>query len=530
MPEQTLPAAVESRIVIKKRRRFSAVWLVPLFAAAVGLWVGITTIRNQGPKITIVFHTAEGLEEGKTHVRYNGIVVGELSDIQISPDHKTVIATAKMHPNTEPFLVKDTKFWVVRPQISGANITGLGTLISGAYVGVEIGNSKARQRSFVALDNPPIEIGDVHGRFFTLKTPELGSLDRGTPIYFRRLPAGQVDSYELDKDGKSLNVKVFVKSPYDQYVNPNTRFWHASGIDVSLTASGLHVQTESFLSIVVGGLAFETPANGPVLSPAEENAVFTLFRDRTEAFRPPARDPQMYTLVFKGSVRGLSVGAPVELDGITIGEVTDIKAQFDASTFEFSAPVTIKVDPARFGVQMRGMPSAQQTNQTISGHRKIIDTLVARGLRARLQTGSLISGSQFIALDFYPDEPTVALDWAQEPVQLPTLPGQMQSMEDKLEGIVKKLEELPLKEIGDDLHKTIKTVDKTLLGAQTTFTNVNKILISADKMIAPDSALDQQLSAMLEEVGGAARAMRLLTDYLERHPEALVRGKSSEGK
>ena len=316
MPDEKSPAVVESRVVVKKRRGISMVWLVPLFAAAVGLWVAITTIRNQGPKITIVFHTAEGLEAGKTHIRYNGIDVGELSDIRISEDHKSVIATGKMHPKTEAFLVKDTQFWVVRPQISGANITGLGTLISGAYIGVEIGSSKEKERRFVALDNAPIETGGVHGRFFTLNTPELGSLDRGTPIYFRRLQAGQVASYALDADGKSLNVKIFVKSPYDQYVNPNTRFWQASGIDLSLTASGLRVETESLLSILIGGIAFETPLTEAALPPSNEDASFPLFRDRTDAYRPAASNPQMYTLVFKGSIRGLAVGAPVELNGI----------------------------------------------------------------------------------------------------------------------------------------------------------------------------------------------------------------------
>ena len=194
---------------------------------------------------------------------------------------------------------------MVRPRISGANVTGLGTLISGAYIGLEIGSSKETKRDFVALETPPVVTGDVPGRFFVLKTPDLGSLDNGTPIFFRRLQVGQVASYELDKDGKFLTVKVFVRAPYDQYVNPNTRFWQASGIDVSLSASGLKVQTQSVLSILIGGIAFETAATGPVLPPAEANTVFTLFSNRAEAFKPAARNPQTYQLIFKESVRGL---------------------------------------------------------------------------------------------------------------------------------------------------------------------------------------------------------------------------------
>src|SRR5262249_32011528 len=158
---------------------------------------------------------------------------------------------------------------------------------------------------------------------------------------------------------------------------------------------------------------FETPAGEPVMPPAQENATFTLFRDRTAAYRPPEHDPQVYTLVFQGSVRGLSIGAPVEFDGITVGEVTDIKAHFDARTYDFSVPVTIQVDPARFGVEVRGAAAEADLKMA---HRKVIETLVARGLRGRLETGSLISGAQYIAFEFIKDATPATLDWSQQPV------------------------------------------------------------------------------------------------------------------
>jgi paraquat-inducible protein B len=522
MPDEKATTVVESKIVTKKRGRISMVWLVPLFAAAVGLWVAINTIRNEGPKITLVFPTAESLEAGKTKIRYNGIDVGEISALQLSEDHQKVLAIAKMNPKTEPFLVKDTQFWVVRPQISGANISGLGTLISGAFIAVEIGSSKEKERRFVALDNPPMETGGVHGRFFYLKTPELGSLDRGSPIYFRRLAVGQVVSYELDKEARSLNVKIFVRTPYDHYVSPNTRFWEASGIDLSLTATGFHMQTESLLSILVGGIAFETPPTDVALPPAQEEASFVLFRDRTDAYRPPAHDPQLYTLIFKGTVRGLAIGAPVELDGIPIGEVIDINAQFDAKTSEFSAPVTIRVDPVRFGVEVTGLA----TNELKIARRKAVDALVGRGLRAQLKTGSMLTGAQFVDLDIFPDSPPAAIDWSQNPPQMPTVPGTMESLADNIASIVKKLNQLPLKDIGDSVHKTIGDLDQTVIGVRGSLTNADNLLISANKFVAPDSSLDQQLTLTLQQVGGAAQAMRILADYLERHPESLVRGKT----
>ena len=214
MPDRDppLPSVPQSRSVPKKRTRLSLVWFIPIVAAIVGAWVAVTRVLSEGPKITIVLHSAEGLEAGKTKIHYNGVDIGTVTAIRLSEDHQRVIITAQMAPKTQGFLVEDTKFWVVRPRISGANVTGLGTLISGAYIGVEIGSSKETKSDFVALETPPVITGEIPGRFFILKTPDLGSLDTGTPIYFRRLQVGQVASYDLDKDGKNLTVKVFVQS------------------------------------------------------------------------------------------------------------------------------------------------------------------------------------------------------------------------------------------------------------------------------------------------------------------------------
>src|SRR5713226_2148290 len=359
MPDRDPPIrpAPESRAVPKKRTRFSLVWFIPIVAALVGAWVAVTRVLREGPKITIVMKSAEGLEAGKTKVHYNGVDIGTVSTIELSRSHERVIATAQMTTRTEDFLVEDTRLWVVRPRISGANVTGLGTLISGAYIGFEIGASKEHKRDFVGLETPPVITSEVPGRLFVLKTPDLGSLDDGTPVFFRRLQVGQVSSYALDPDGKLLTVKVFVRAPYDQYVSPNTRFWHASGVDVSLSASGLKVQTQSALSILIGGIAFDTDSTLPVLPAAEANTTFTLFENREKAFEPGPRNPQTYQLIFNESVRGLAAGAPVEFRGIPIGEVADLRAQIDLKTFQFSVPVTIHLDPQRLGVKVLGASS-----------------------------------------------------------------------------------------------------------------------------------------------------------------------------
>ncbi|MGH7789328.1 MAG: intermembrane transport protein PqiB [Candidatus Binatia bacterium] len=529
MPDSDIvpPRVPEARAVSKKRTGLSLVWIVPLVAALVGGWVAVTRILGEGPQITIVFDSAEGLEAGKTKIHYNGVDVGTVTTIRLSDDHTQVITTAQMAPKTDDFLVEDTRFWVVSPRISGANVTGLGTLISGSYIGMEIGESKEKRRHFVGLTTQPVVTGDTPGRFFKLTTPDLGSLDTGTPIFFRRLQVGEVASYELDKDGQALTLKVFVNAPYDQYVNPNTRFWQASGIDVSLSASGLTVQTQSVLSVLIGGIAFETASTDALLPPAAADTSFRLFGNRADAFKLPPRAPQSFELIFTDSVRGLTVGAPVEFRGIPVGEVTAVRAQIDAKTFEFSAPVTILLDAPRLGVQIRDQESDADFDTV---RHQAIESLIAHGARAQLRSGNLLTGALFVAFDFFPDAPPVPIDWSQTPVRLPTIPGELEAIEASAASIIKKLDKIPYQQIGDELRKTIAELDRTLVSARGTLDKADTLVGNAGRIVEPNSVLAESLASTLQEVSSAARSVRVLADYLERHPEALIRGKTGEAQ
>lgn len=513
-PDDRRTDVPEARAVSRKRTHPSVVWIVPLIAALAGVWVAVARIMSEGPAITIQLDTAEGLEAGKTKIHYNGVDVGTVTTVRLSDDHQSVVATAQMAPGTDDFLVEGTKFWVVRPRISGANVSGLGTLISGSYLGMEIGASKKAVRSFVALTAPPVVTGDVAGTFFVLKAGELGSLDYGTPIYFRRLQVGEVVSYALDADGQTLTIRIFVKEPYDKYVQADTRFWQASGVDVTLSANGLTVQTQSVLSILVGGIAFETPTPG---QPAAAESVYRLFEDRGRAFQPAARDPQTYVLVFNESVRGLTVGAPVEFRGIKVGEVTHVRVQLDAKTAEITAPVTVVVDP-RLGVDIvdAGPPGE-------AFRERMLPELVARGFRGQLRSGNLLTGATYVALDMFPDAAPATVDMAAKPIQVPTVPGTLDGIESSIARIVKKLDGLPWERIGTG-------VDKAVVDLQGTLTSARGALDDARHLLGSQSGLGDQLGATLGEVNDAARALRVLADYLEQHPESLLRGKDGGAK
>ena len=547
IPEQDgFPEIPTAASVPKKQRRLSVVWIIPLVAAVIGGWIAVQKILSEGPKITIRFHNAEGLEAGKTKIKYNGVEIGTVSTVTLSHDRKGVVASAEMAPECRDMLVDDTQFWVVRPRISGGTVSGLGTLLSGSYIGMEVGKSKDKRHDFVGLTAPPVVTGDVPGRFFLLKAENLGSLDYGTPLFFRRIQVGQVVGYTLDQDGRSITANMFVHAPYDQYVTPETRFWQASGIDVSMAANGISVHSESLVSLLIGGIAFETPSTAPILPPAEPDTAFKLFDNRAQAMKPPEGEPQTYVLIFKESVRGLMVGAPVEFSGIHFGEVVSIGLHLDLATYDLSVPVTIKVYPELLYERVVG--NDPKTLRPDRHH--ISDRLIDLGLRAQLRTGSLITGALYVAFDLFPNAPRVKLDRSRDPVELPTVPGELQEIQQSLMRIVQKFDNLPLDAIAKDLRKSLATLDQSLKDfgslakrvnadwvpegknalaeARRTLEAAERALSSVDRTyLGRDAPVQQELQDALLEFASAARSFRLFVDYLDRHPESLLWGKKA---
>jgi len=529
-----IPAAVAEP---KKKHSLQLVWLIPIVAALVGGTLAIKTYLQKGPTITITFKTGEGLEAGKTKIKYKDVEVGVVKEVAIAKDLKQVIATAELRKEALPHLVEDTKFWVVRPQISAGTITGLGTLMGGAYIGVDVGKSKKQQLAFTGLERPPVVTMDVPGSRFQLHSPDLGSLDIGAPLYFRRIQVGQVVSYELDKAGTGITFTVFVTAPYDQYVKANTRFWNASGIDLTMDASGLTLNTESLVSILIGGIAFQTFDEAGPAPPPEPNTAFTLFASREEAMKHRDSISQSYVLVFKESVRGLAVGAPVDFRGITIGEVTDIRMEIDHRTREVNMLVYIRNYPERFRARSVGKVPSLKDGETY------VSRMVESGLRAQLKSGNLLTGQLYIALDFFPNAPKAKVDWTANPPQFPTNPGSMMELQAALDKILKRVDELPLAEIAGEMRQAVQSLDAALKSAnqtskkldseivpelKATLVEARKTLGAARQTLSAESPLQSDLRDTLRDLSKAAQSLRVFTDYLERNPEALLRGKEGD--
>ncbi len=509
------------------------VWLIPILAVLVGGWLAVKAILERGPTATISFKTAEGLEAGKTKIKYKDVGIGEVTGIALTEDRSRIIVTAQFAKEAGNFLVDGTNFWVVRPQIGAGGISGLGTLFSGAYIGVDPGSSSEPRREFTGLETAPVVTMDQPGRQFVLRSADLGSLGTGAPVYFRRAQVGQVIKTELNPDGRGVTIQAFVASPYDRYVTPETRFWHASGIDITLDASGIRVDTQSLGSIILGGIAFESRADAPVSSPAAANTAFTLFTSRAQAMKLPDTKTALYTLLFDESLRGLEVGAPVDFRGLVVGEVTGVGIEVDPRDKRLRMRADVNVHANR--LEMRAGSPAQVA--LLPAERKArLDLFVANGLRAQLKTGSFLTGQLYVALDFFPEAPPATLNWTTDPPQMPTVPGGLQELQAMLHRVAVKLEKVPIDQIGADLHQTLQSFDKLAKRldseitpeARLTLEEARRTLGTAERTFRSDAPLQQDTRETLRELSKTAQSLRLLADYLERHPEALIRGKKDQ--
>jgi paraquat-inducible protein B len=566
----------QATVVPKKSTRISVVWIIPILAAVVAIGIAVQRILSEGPTITIVFKAAEGLEAGKTFVKYKDVNIGQVTAVQLSPNYSKVEVTAKIAKRAAGLMVEDAKFWIVEPRITLSGVSGLGTLLSGNYIGFEAGKSDKPQRKFTGLEVPPIVTRGQPGREFVLKAETLGSLGIGAPVYYRRLQAGQVIAYDLAADGQAVEVKVFVNAPYDRFVNPGTRFWNASGIDVSIGAGGVDVRTESLVALLVGCLAFDTPPFAARAEPAAANTAFTLYSDRAAAMKQPDIIAARYVLYFTESLRGLSVGAPVTLLGLPAGEVTDVGLDIDPATSSLRGRVEVVSYPERLVTRLRQEQAAagQAVARTPKERQAFFQRMVEqRGLRAQLRTGNLLTGQLYVAFDFFPDTPKAKIDWSRDVPELPVVPSTVTDLEAKVTSILAKLDNLPYEAIGDEVKKVLVTLDQTLKDAKklvndidaetvpevkTTLEKLDRAITSADRMIenqvnpalaelrraiatadrvlkntdatlvGTDAPGQQELRDALQEVTRAARSLRVLTDYLERHPESLIRGKNQE--
>ncbi len=519
------------RAIVRSRARPSIVWFIPMVAAVVGLYLAYWAWSEQGPTIEIVFASAEGLIAGQTKLKYKDVEVGLVEAVDLTEDLARVRVTASMVKELAGYMTDKTRFWVVRAEVSAAEISGVDTLLSGAYIGVDPSNEGRRTSIFEGLEKTPVVRSDKPGTLFNLRARELGSVDVGSPVYYRWLRVGQIAGYQLDDHGDAVNVQVFVEAPHDERVRSTTRFWNASGLDATVTAEGVQIDTPSLMSMLVGGIAFETPATVTVAEDVPENMVFELYSNKQATRRPRYLLKSRFMLYFDDSVAGLVSGSPVEFRGIKLGEVLDVDIDFDRDTTEMRIPVVIEIEPERLGLTHADVEENELA---------LMQSLVDKGLRASLATNNMLTGQKAIDFDFLPGAKHAEIETDTAYPVLPTVSGGIDALTERITRIVDRVDQVPIDSIGKNLDEVFRNLAETLRTVEEIAQSANKDLLpklagslaglettldSASSLISPDSAMAQELETLVGDLAEAASSLKLLAERLEEHPEELLRGK-----
>jgi paraquat-inducible protein B len=542
---------------IERKRRLSPVWVIPVVAAVIALYLGWITLSQKGPTITIAFRTADGLEAGKTLIKHKAVVFGTVKTIALSEDMSHVEVTAEMTKEATELLRQGTHFWVVRPRISASSgLTGLSTIVSGVFIEFDPGRGKD-QLKFTGLEEPPVIQADVPGTEFTLKADQIGSIGAGSPIYFRDVEVGQIMGFDSSNLAAGVTIRAFVRAPFDQQVFAGTRFWNASGISIDTGTQGFKLQLESLQAVLAGGVAFDTPQSAHVGTPAKAGTTFALFKDRSSVEEAQYTIRLPYLVYFDGSVGGLAPGASVEWHGMKVGRVSDVHLEYDVAKNALRAPVVIELEPER--IQLVGIDRNFGTGN-------LVGTLVRHGLRAQVKTGNFITGQAVVALDIDPKAPPAELGTGDRYPVIPSVPNQFDSALNSINGILDRFSKLQLDKLvdqadatlksfqtiaaGPELKESLRSLSGALTSAQALLDQANTNLTPAMQKISPfitaaeqaikringtigsidqgygnNSGFKRDLTRLMAEVEDATRSVRVLTDYLEQHPEALLRGK-----
>ena len=514
----------EAKAEVSARKRISAIWIVPIVALVLGIWMVVYTIQNRGPEITIVFTTAEGLEAGKTKVKIRNVEIGLVGSVGLGDDLQSVVVTAQLEKPVTPLLREDTQFWVVRPRVGASGVSGIGTLFSGGYIQLAPGTGAEGRRDFVGLEDPPVTPAGAPGLHFKLVSDKAGSVSTGDPIIYKGFNVGRIESGEFDVESQKMHYGAFISAPYDDLVNSSTHFWNASGVSFSATADGIELTTGSLETLLIGGITFGLPTGVGPGGPVEKGTVFRLYPDRKSVDAQPYERSLEYVVQFDQSVRGLKPGAPVEYRGIRIGRVEHILLQELADNLRGQGnpiPVLIRLEPGRLT-----LPDSEEGVTRLS---EAVVNAVGIGMRASLSTGNLLTGSLYVSMDIYPGEPPAEMGtWHDRPT-IPTVASGLEGIQHKIAALLDKLNALPLEDITQSAADAVASLEAILanqamqdlpLALEATVTELRDVLDS----VSSDSALHERLMRMTTELDRTLQSMRELLDSLDDQPNSLIFG------
>jgi paraquat-inducible protein B len=523
---------------VKPVHRISKVWFVPLVALVVGFWMVYQNYSNQGPLITLYFETAEGLEVDSTKIKLRDITIGKVTDLELNERLDGIEITARLQKNTEDLLRVDTEFWVVKPRIGNGGVSGLSTLLSGAYIELSPGIDEETKREFVGLENPPVTPLGTPGLHITLDSDNQTGLNIGDPVLFRGIEVGRVEFVHFNVEERRVYYNAFIESPYDKLVTTNTRFWRINGIELDLSADGVQIHSGTFETFLAGGVAFDVPANLPKGEIVSERAYYTIYEDRKDVLLNQFKNAQEFILLFGQSIRGLIPGAPVEYKGVRIGTVirTDIDYPEMGNLLDQDTriPVLIQIEPARLGLK-------DVKEETVEIKERM-NKMIASGLHGFISSGNLLTGSKFIEIQYVEDSMSSQQYFSGYQV-IPTAASEIDNLLQKLDNIFASVDQLPL----DDLVINAKDAMKEMKIAMQDFSaassevdrfldnhegkamiaNINQTLRSIEGLansFSEGSKTHQDIRLMLQSLESTLRELTPVLSQLNHQPNSLLFG------
>ncbi|MEA2120122.1 intermembrane transport protein PqiB [Halovibrio sp. HP20-50] len=523
---------------ISRQTRLSPIWVVPIVAIAIGLWLVYDNYTSRGTQVTLTMESAEGIEAGNTLIRSRNVEVGRVQSVRLSDDLSHAVLTARIQPEVEDLLREDTRFWVVKPRIGREGISGLGTVLSGAYIQLEPGTEEAQRREFPVSDTPPVAPAGQAGLRLSL-TSQLGnSLRVGDPVSYQGYTVGRIEENSFEPESRTMRHQVFIEEPYTQLVTDSTRFWTSSGVDFRLDADGVRVNVESIEALLGGGVTFGVPEELPMGQPVEANARFTLYADEDAAREGTFNRYLEYVLLVDETVRGLSKGAPVEFRGVRMGTVAAVPWNFTApqpdSRARFAIPVLIRIEPQRLGIE--------NSDIDIEEWEARFQRMFGLGLRASLKSGSLLTGALFVDLNFQRDlaGEYVAERFSERDV-FPTVAGGFAQIQAQVTDLLEKLNALEVEPLLTGLDRNLQASESVLNEVRAVSTSLNQLLndpetqavggnlnATLDELrstlqgLSPSSPAYQELTTAIERLNRLMRDLQPLTRTLNDNPRALL--------
>ena len=532
------PARDSHRARATPQARLSPIWIVPVVAILIGAWLVYDNYRSRGPQITLVMNSAEGIEAGSTLIKTRNVEVGRVEQVQLSDDLSQAVITARMRPDTDAMLAEDSRFWVVKPRIGREGISGLNTVLSGAYIQLEPGQSGVDAREFEVSDQPPVSPAGAEGLRVNLVSQLGNSLNVGDPVTYQGLIVGRVEEANFDVETRRMDHRIFIESPYHTLVTDNTRFWTASGFDLRLDSEGFRANLESLEVLLGGGVTFGVPEDLMQGQPVAANTTFELYSDEDSARQGTFNRYLEYVLLVEDSVRDLNRGAPVEFRGVRIGTVAAVPWNFTApqpgSRSSFAIPVLIRIEPQRLGIDAQTLD--------IEEWRKRFERLFNLGLRASLKTGNLITGMMFVDLNFQRDQAGEYVEetFAERAV-FPTTSGGFAQIEAQVTALLDKLNGLQVEPLLDGLERNLATSEAMLAevraltasvrslvddpGTQELPGNLNqtlKELRTTLEGVSPNSAAYGDFTRTLQQLERLLRDLQPTARTLRENPSALL--------